>query len=170
MSEGVAQGSDQVLVPPEQVVDALLLLLQQRFDRGSALRVTQHPADDVGVGQRRTLDRLERHQAVAHAADTDHLCGDRGGREQVTAGAGRDVGEEQLLGHLPPIAIWIRLSISVRERVNTSSRSPCASSPRASRRLTIVSTSSLRSGAMSQATVAWPASWVAMRRFSLSVY
>ena len=51
-----------------------------------------------------------------------------------------------------------------------SSVSEWLSRPRASLRLTMVSTSSLRPLPTSQATVAWPASWVAIVRRSASVY
>ena len=62
----------------------------------------------------------------------------------------------------PPNAIWISARSSARPRVKTSSRSPWASMPSASPRLTMVSTSSRRCGATSQAIVACPASWVAI--------
>ena len=71
---------------------------------------------------------------------------------------------------IPPKAIWMSEEISDWLLVKRSSISECASRPRASRRLMIDSTSSLRLFPTSQATVACPASWVAIVRLSASGY
>ena len=71
---------------------------------------------------------------------------------------------------IPPREIWISDSSSDSVWVNRSSVSEWASSPRAALRLMIDSTSSFRDLPTSQATVAWPDSWVAMVRRSASVY
>ena len=71
---------------------------------------------------------------------------------------------------MPPKAMSMRARISDLVLVKRSSSSEWLSSPRASLRLMMVSTSSLRPLPTSQATVAWPASWVAMVRRSASVY
>ena len=70
----------------------------------------------------------------------------------------------------PPRAISTSDSSSVCDLRNFSSRSEWASRPRASLRLMMERTSSLRLLPTSQATVAWPASWVAIVRRSASVY
>ena len=70
------------------------------------------------------LDGLERHQAVVHAAYADHLCGQVVAVSRSPPGPVETSEKNSSSATMPPSAIWIRLSISVRERVNTSSRSP----------------------------------------------
>ena len=71
---------------------------------------------------------------------------------------------------MPPKAIWMRARISVFDCVNRSSSPEWASNPKASLRLMIDRTSSRRPTPTRWATVAWPASWVAMVRRSASAY
>ena len=70
----------------------------------------------------------------------------------------------------PPSEIATAASNSERERVKRSSESPCASRPRACRRLMIERTSSRRSFPRKYAAVACPASCVATDPRSSSVY
>ena len=71
---------------------------------------------------------------------------------------------------IPPKAMAMRASISVRVLRNRSSSSEWARRPSASLRLMMESTSSLRPLPTSQATTACPDSWVAMVRRSASAY
>src|SRR4051794_28743046 len=100
LDERVAQRRDQVLVVIELCPDERLLLLKQLFHASARVAVAEDPADEVGVVERACLHGCERHQRARHACRTDHLRGDVGRVREVTAGTGRDVTEEQLLGAL----------------------------------------------------------------------
>ena len=101
LQQRVPQCLDQVPVRVEQRVRAHLLLLEQVLDPAAAVRVAEHPADQVGVDQRRRSGPRRTRSGVSVMPDrADHLGRDVGGVQEVAARTGRHVAEEQLLGHL----------------------------------------------------------------------
>ena len=96
---------------------ATFCALQQVLDPAPALRVAEDPADHVGVGEAAVLDCGVGHQGVAHAGGADHLGRDVGRVEQVAAGPVETSPKKSSSATWPPIAIWIRLVISARDRV-----------------------------------------------------